>query len=296
MRVGNRARPDTPTARTRSERPAERPPRANSPALPWRRAWSAELRFRGDRVHARGAHQPQHAQHGLCGTVVYAARLCRGHTFQPSRRGGGLRQRFVQHLADVGGIDDHARRQYSGSGESGDTNTAGLVNTVGGVSAGLEPPPNPGADYLLFSLSFQAVEAGTFTFTPQLLTGSQYTLYPVAVFPVAALDAQQVSLVGQSITIEAPPPTVADGGSRLAQPGDRNHLQPVRARRSNLGESNLTYTWAATGTPPATGQLSAPTAATPARIPRPPSARPAATASKLRSPTPTATRRPAAST
>ena len=141
--------------------------------------------------------------------------------------------------------------QYSGTGASGNTTTPGLINSVGGVSTGLNPPANPGSDYLLFSVPFQALEAGTFTFTPQLLTGSNYTLYPVAVFPVAALDPVQVSLVSGSITIENPPPTVATAAAASPNPvtGATCNLSVLGA--DNAGESSLSYTWSTTGTPPA---------------------------------------------
>ena len=94
--------------------------------------------------------------------------------------------------------------QYSGLGASGDTNTPGLINTVGGVSTDLNPPANPSLEYLLFSVPFQAVKAGTFTFSPQLLSGSDYNLFPIAVFPVALVDPGQVSLLSHSITISDP--------------------------------------------------------------------------------------------
>ena len=99
--------------------------------------------------------------------------------------------------------------QYSGPGASGDTNTPGLIHTVGGVSAGLNPPTDPALEYLLFSVSFQAMQAGTFAFVPQLLGGSDYGLYPVAVFPVAQVDPSQVSLVSDSITINQAPTVAA---------------------------------------------------------------------------------------
>ena len=94
--------------------------------------------------------------------------------------------------------------QYSGVADFGDTSTPGLIGTVGGVSAGLDPPSNPALEYLLFSVSFQATQAGTFAFVPQLLTGSDYDLYPIAVFPVTQVDPSQVSLLGDSITITNP--------------------------------------------------------------------------------------------
>ena len=99
-------------------------------------------------------------------------------------------------------------------GASGDTNTPGLINTVGGVSAGLDPPADPALEYLLFSVSFQAVKAGTFTFVPQLLSGSNYALYPVAVFPVAQVDPSQVSLVSDSIDITDPINHAPSGASK----------------------------------------------------------------------------------
>ena len=153
-------------------------------------------------------------------------------------------------LMSVTSAITHGSRS-SGTGASGNTTTPGLINSVGGVSTGLNPPANPGSDYLLFSVPFQALEAGTFTFTPQLLTGSNYTLYPVAVFPVAALDPVQVSLVSGSITIENPPPTVATAAAASPNPvtGATCNLSVLGA--DNAGESSLSYTWSTTGTPPA---------------------------------------------
>ena len=89
------------------------------------------------------------------------------------------------------------------------------------------PPAHPTLEYLLFSVSFQAVKTGTFTFAPQLLSGSSYALYPVAVFPVAQVDPSQVSLVSDSINIVS-----------------TNHA-PVGANKSVTTLEDTGYTFAA---------------------------------------------------
>ena len=91
-----------------------------------------------------------------------------------------------------------------------------------------------------------------------------------------------------TFTVAVQPPTVATAASASPNPATGTTCNLSVLGADPAGESTLTYTWAATGTPPGGSRVSASTAATRRRTPPPPSARLATMPSKSRSPTPAA--------
>ena len=102
----------------------------------------------------------------------------------------------------VAGTIVHGAQYSETDSTSGDLNTAGLINDVGGTSKNLEAPSDPAAEYLLFSVQMTATAVGECSFTPQ---SSGNTLWPISTFPgLVALTSDQITFIGDSTTVVDP--------------------------------------------------------------------------------------------